>query len=63
MGLGVGSVCVYELKGILIQQNTNFMQHKLTVAEKVKKFSTFHRTRMFITVFTTARYWPLSSAR
>jgi hypothetical protein len=33
---------------------------KLTVAQLVKKFPTFYRTRKFITVFIAADYWTLS---
>jgi hypothetical protein len=32
-------------------------------AQLVKKFPVFYGTRRFITVFTRARHWPLSSAR
>jgi hypothetical protein len=36
---------------------------KLTVTQIVKKFPIFYVTRRFITVYTTARHWFLSSAR
>jgi len=35
---------------------------QLTVTSQVKKCSALYRTRRFITVFTTARHWYLSSA-
>jgi hypothetical protein len=35
---------------------------KLTVTQLVKKLPTFHGTRRFITVITTARHWSLSWA-
>jgi len=33
---------------------------KLTVTQLVNKFPEFYGTSRFITVFTTARKWPLS---
>jgi len=36
---------------------------KLTVTQLVKKFFASYGARRFIAVFTTARNWPLSSAR
>jgi hypothetical protein len=35
----------------------------LIVTQLVKKFSAFYGTRKFITVFTRARHWSLSSVR
>jgi len=39
------------------------LPEKLTVTQLVKKFLVFYGTRRFITVFTRARHWSLSSAR
>jgi len=36
---------------------------KLTVAQLAKNLSAFYGPLMFITVFTTARNWPLSGDR
>jgi hypothetical protein len=36
---------------------------KLIVAKLVKKFPAFYGTRLFITMFTTARHWSLSWTR
>jgi hypothetical protein len=41
----------------------NNAMEKLTVAELVKKFAVFYRTRIFITIFITARHLFLSWAR
>jgi len=39
------------------------LPEKLTVCQQFKKFLTFYETRIFITVFTTARHQSLSCAR
>jgi hypothetical protein len=39
------------------------LREKLTVAQPLKKFPVFYGPRRFMTLFTTARHWSLSSAR
>jgi len=61
-----------RLHGVVLKHRENFtfemnwpstwitVLEKLTVTQLVKKFSAFSGTRRFITMFTTARHWPLS---
>jgi hypothetical protein len=43
----------------LITRSRIFLE-KLIVTQLIKKLSAYYGTRRFITVFTRARYWPLS---
>jgi hypothetical protein len=45
------------------RKKLHFSLEKLIVAQIVKKFPAFDGTRRFVTVFTTARHWSLSSGR
>jgi hypothetical protein len=46
-----------------VTDHHHVLLQKLIVTQLVKKFPAFNGTRRFVTVFTTARHWSLSSAR